>query len=589
MKTRLRLLLGDRAARQRGSILSGVLIIVAFLAILVGAVMTELTSSFLISNTLVHRMQDEATVTSSVELGIHQLQGSTAPPVCARDSRGPWTLTLNGSPAAVTLSCKGIVPDVSQALATGAFTVDGVHDTTAGRDRYLVTDSTGRLRAYAFSQTSQSWSVAIGGAPTAGLLPTVRSDGSSVLLIPAAITGAGCGSHCVALFTDQGGAAPTFRCSMPASTRVTTGVAKEVSAGGSLHFPDYVFFGDSGAAGTLYVYDASSDTPCDQLASGSLGGAAAGPPLVFPGIADVKRNSSTVSDEIFVLVSDGSHTRLQHWRYTETVDNEGTQTRSLAQVGSLTLTSVLGGTAVGYAISSTVPAVGTNLTLAMAGSGGQMATTRIAVTSGPSYSTSPPVGIANALGPISRPPYWCHCPVPGGVQDLIGVGSTNGTLYLLNTALAVKWSYPGQADGSPAINTTPAADANGDWYFGAEDGYVYDVEIPTGLAIMVKAARFGPGGANVHVRSSPILGGASDGCGSGPCVYFGSSTAGTYFARIGSTRIIDLNGCVSTASGSTKCAPGANPQLWARLEVGSPAIVGGRGVYVQGWSYYSPP
>jgi hypothetical protein len=180
---------------------------------------------------------------------------------------------------------------------------------------------------------------------------------------------------------------------------------------------------------------------------------------------------------------------------------------------------------------------------------------------------------------VSRAPYWCHCPG----QDLIGVGSTNGTLYLLNSGLAPKWSYPGLADGSPAINTTPTADANGDWYFGAEDGYVYDVEIPTGGAMMLKAARFGPGGA---VRSSPIVGGASDGCSSGPCVYFGSSTAGTYFARIGSTRIIDLNACVSSRSGSTSCA--ANPRLWARLEVGSPAIVGGRGVYVQGWSYYSP-
>lgn len=69
-------------------------------------------------------------------------------------------------------------------------------------------------------------------------------------------------------------------------------------------------------------------------------------------------------------------------------------------------------------------------------------------------------------------------------------------------------------------------------------------------------------------------------------MYFGSSTAGGYFARLGSTRIIDLNACVSTASGSTSCA--ANPRLWAHLEVGSPAIVGGRGVYVQGWSYYSP-
>jgi hypothetical protein len=580
MKTRLRLLLGDRAARQRGSILSALLIIVAFLSILIGALMTELTSSFLISDTLVTRMQNEATVASAVELGIHQLQGSTAPPVCAQDGRGPWFLTLNGSPAAVTQACKGIVPDVAQGLASGAFTVDGVHDTTAGRDRYLVTDSAGRLRAYTFGQTAPSWSVAIGGAPTARLLPAVDSDASNVLLIPAAIGGSGCGGHCVALFNDSGGA-PTFRCSMPASTRVTTGVAEEVSASGSPNFPDYAFFSGSGAAATLYVYDAAGDSNCGELALASLGGAAAGPPLVFPGIANVRRNSSTVSDEIFVLVSDGTRTHLQHWRYTETVDNQGDQgnmTRSLSQVSSLNLTNQLGGTAVGYAASSTVPAVGTNLTLAMAGSGGQMATARIAVSNGPSYTLSIQAAIM-LPGAVSRPPYWCHCPG----QDLIGAGSTNGVLYLLSPALAVKWSYAGQADGWPAINTTPAADSNGDWYFGAEDGYVYDVEIPKIGAQMVKAARFGPGGA---IRSSPIVGGAADGCSPGPCMYFASSTAGSYFARLGSTRIIDLNACVSTASGSTSCA--ANPRLWARLEVGSPAIVGGRGVYVQGWSYYSP-
>jgi hypothetical protein len=575
--TRIRLLLGDRAKRQRGSVLSSVLIIVAFLSILAGALVTELTGSLLVSSNLVARMQNEATVTSAVELGIHQLQGSTAPPVCVRDGRGPWFVNLNASHAAVTLACQGIVPDVARPLSPGAFTVDGIHDTTAGRDRYLVADSTGRLRAYAFGQTVPSWSKNIGGAPTAPLLAAVDSDRSNVLLIPTAMAGSNCAGHCVALFNDPGGA-PTFRCSMPASTRVTTEPAEEVSASKSPNFPDYAFFGGSGAAGQLYVYDTAGDASCDQLASASLGGAVAGPPLVFPGIANVKKSTSTVSDEIFVLVSDGTRAHLQHWRYTETVDNKGNTTQSLSQVGSMSITSQLGGTAVGYAVSSTVPVIGTNLTLAMAGSGGQMATARIAVTSGPTYTPSILASVTLA-GPVSRPPYWCHCPG----QDLIGVGSTNGTLYLLNPALAVRWSYPGQVDGWPAIDTTPTADSNGDWYFGAEDGYVYDVEIPASGALMFKAARFGPGGA---VRSSPIVGGAADGCSSGPCIYLGSSTLGTYFALLGGTRIIDLSACVSSASGSTSCA--ANPRLWARIEVGSPAIVGGRGVYVQGWSYYSP-
>jgi len=86
----LGLVVKDRRRRQRGSVLSGLLIIIAFLAILLGSIMSELTSSFLVSRTLVTRVQREATVTSAVEVGIHQLQSSAAPAVCARDSRGPW-------------------------------------------------------------------------------------------------------------------------------------------------------------------------------------------------------------------------------------------------------------------------------------------------------------------------------------------------------------------------------------------------------------------------------------------------------------------------------------------------------------------
>jgi hypothetical protein len=163
------------------------------------------------------------------------------------------------------------------------------------------------------------------------------------------------------------------------------------------------------------------------------------------------------------------------------------------------------------------------------------------------------------------------------------VGSSNGVLYLLTPSLAVAHTYDGTPDGRPAINTTPRADEDGDWYFGADDGYVYDVEVRAdGSSPLFKAARFGPGGA---IRSSPIVGGDAE-CGDGPCVYFGSSTAGTYLARIGETRILDIRACVSVADGSTTCA--VDPRLWARVEVGLPNIIGGSGVYVMGWSYYSP-
>ena len=579
----LRSLLRDSKSRQRGSILSSLLIIVAFLSILIGALMTELTSSFLISRTLVNRMQNEATVSSVVELGINQLQGGAVPPVCARDNRGPWFLTLNGSAAAVTQTCTQIVPDFAGPLAPGSFTVDGIHDTAAGRDRYLVIDSTGVLRSYPFGQSTPSWSFGIGGAPTAPLLSKADSSGSVALLVPVVMAGSGCGGHCVALVKDAGGAR-SFRCTMPASTAVTTTPAAEVSASGSLNFPDYAFFGSSGASGRLYVYDAATGGSCQQLRSAALGGSAVGTPLVFPGVVDNKGPNTSLSDEIFVVVTDSNSTAFEHWRYTEAtqecdVDCGGsafTTTLSLGLVSSLLLAGTAGANATGYAISSTVPANGANLNLVVVSPSGRVFMGRIAVRSGPSYTMSAGAAITLPAG-ASRAPYWCHCP---GGQSLIGVGTTNGFLYVLSdTPLAVQWSYDGQPDGWPAINTTPMADANGDWYFGANDGAVYDVELPMSGSTMFKAARFGPGGP---IASSPVVGA----CAAGPCLYFGSTTAGSYFAQLGHTRIIDLRACVSSASGSTICA--ANPRLWARVEVGSPAIVGGSGVYVQGWSYYAP-
>ena len=584
----LQLVLHDRRRRQRGSILSAVLIIVAFMSILIGGMLTELTGSFMLSRALVTRVKAEATVTSAAELAIHQLQSGPVPAVCAQDysggarqNRGPWFLTLNGSPASVTQTCDAILPEQATGLASGAFTIDGVHATTAGQNRYLVSDSSGGLHAYPFGSTVASWSVAIGGQPTATLLPKTNSDGSSELLIPVAMAGSGCASHCVALFNDGGGA-PSFRCSMPSSASVTATPAAEVSVRGSRNFPDYAFFANS--SGNLYVYDASRSGGCTLMTTSNVGGRVAGAPLVFPGTVNGNHNNnSSSSDEIFVFVTNGSSTELQHWRYTETIgdcegdqcDGEngqgrGTTTRVLSRVDSR---SLVGGNAVGYAASSTAPP----LTMAVATAGGRLELARISVSGGPSYNMS--VG-ASAILPngdaASRAPYWCHCP---GGQDRIGVGGTKGFLYLFDTGLNLVTSYDGQADGRPSINTTPMADSSGEWYFGASDGYVYDVEIPVSGPQMFKAAKFGPGGS---IDSSPIVGT----CPAGPCLYFGSSSAGSYFVRIGATRVSDLRACISSAADSISCA--ANPRLWARVQVGPGAIWGGSGVYVQGWSFYSP-
>ncbi len=573
----LPLLLHDGRRRQRGSVLSGLLIIVAFLAILIGGLLTELTSSFVLSSDQMARVKTEATVTSAVELAIHRLEGGPVPAVCAQDARGPWYLTLNGRDAAVTQTCSGIVPEVATGLAAGSFTVDGIHDTARGNDRYLVANTSGGLYSYPFGQTLPSWSKAVGGAPTAPPL-SQRDPNSAVdvsLLVPLAKPGGTCGGHCVALYTDPG-STPSFVCDMPASVSVTAQPAAEVTAGGSAHFPGYAFFGD--AAGDLYVYNSTEDGGCNLLASNSLGGAVVGAPLVFPGIVTKTGNSTTISDEVFVLVSGASSTQLLHLRYSETTDPQGNVTPGLG-LAAAALPLAIGGNAVGYAISSTLPAVGSTLSLAVSTASGRLGMAAIAVGSGPFYSMSSGASIVlpNGSG-AARAPYWCHCPGQGG-PGLIGVGGTNGFLYLFSKVLSLAYTYDGQPDGRPAITTTPMADANGDWYFGASDGFVYDVEIPLSGPQLFKAAKFGPGGA---IASSPIVGA----CIAGPCMYFGSSTLGSYFVRIGSTRVSDLRACVSPTSGSTSCA--ANPRLWARVQVGPPAIWGNFGVYVQGWSYYSP-
>ncbi len=350
----------------------------------------------------------------------------------------------------------------------------------------------------------------------------------------------------------------------PTRERPVSGSAEQ-AVGNFSNFPGYAFFGDG--AGNLYAYDASA-FDCGLLDKDSgLGGAAVGAPLVFPGTRTTKQGITTTTDDVFIVVTGGTSTWLEHWQYVEVTGSSP----ELTLLQSLNLN--IGGNAVGHGASSTTP----TLMLAVATQSGRLAVARITETdtkSGPTYSTSLASGPTQLPSAVGRAPYWCHCPT----GELIGVGGTNGSLYILNTALAVQWSYSGQADGSPAINTTPMADANGDWYFGANDGAVYDVEIPVSGSQMFRAARVSLGGT---ITSSPIVAA----CPGGPCVYLATSTA-SYLLRIGTTRISELRACVTTGPGSTSCA--ANPRLWALVQVGPAAIWGDNGVFVEGWSFYSP-
>ena len=587
----LQLLLNDRHRRQRGSVLSALLIVVAFVSILVGALLTEVTDAFVMSRDLVSRVQSEATVSSALELGINKLQSDViqinVPANCDQDSRTPPpSVTLNGRSARIVgqQSCVGIVPEVMRGMASGSFVVDGVHDTIAGRHRYLVSDALGRMYSYDFSTGNQTWQLSMGGPATASPLTKNGPGGSVDILVPDAMFGGGCSGHCVLLFNETSvGATPSGRCVMAASATV----GAQPAAG--VNFPDYAYFGDSG--GNLYAYDTrSANCGPAALTSAGVGNGlrVVGVPLVVSGGGD------SGSDDLFVLVTSSSDTRLQHWSYTEPIvcgnggggDNGDCDNGHGHPQPTLTLVatsrSLGGGNAVGYSANSrSLP-----LTLAITTSSGRLDLATINGSFGMSSAAS--VQLPNGQT-TTRAPYWCsQCPTrPNQRQNLIGVGTTRGVLYLYDTGLKQAFTYDGRADPSHpnstlSMTSSPTADSNGEWYVGASDGSVYDVEIPVSGVQMFNAARFGPGVANIS--SSPIVGDCSATASRGPCIFFGT-TAGSFFARIGITRISDLRACLSSANGPCTDIP----QLWARVQVG-PARYwnAANGAYVQGWSFYSP-
>jgi hypothetical protein len=178
---------------------------------------------------------------------------------------------------------------------------------------------------------------------------------------------------------------------------------------------------------------------------------------------------------------------------------------------------------------------------------------------------------------ISRAPYWCSCP---GLGNAIGIGGHNGTLYVLDTNLNIYASYA----GGRAIDTTPVADAAGDWYFGAYDsangGRIYEVQKLGAGPGMIVAASFGAAGADFG--SSPVIGTCPVGP-TGQCIHVGSLDASAYLVPLDARNAV-LTACISTAP--PQCAAGSNPRLWSRVEVGDANST--QTVHVQGWSYYSP-
>ena len=546
-----RVLLSDRRRAQRGSVLSAVLIMVAFLAILSGALVTELSTNFLLSRNLVNRVANEATVNSAMELSLSGLQDTQTAPLF-NGCPTPGTAGLNGmSAVAGYASCfpvidRGSAQTLQGLAAGGPFLTDGTHAAPPGTgvDEYLVGDTKGNLVAFPRGSTSRAWSTTIGGeivgTPLAMVDASAPSDGVLYLepvTNPSSSLAPGCSNDCVALLSGDGGSVPDYLCGMNAAPGGQ--VTSQPAAGGSNTFPTVAYFGDS--AGNLYAYLATSDNqPGNQCAQQDMADISnnvpgAGAVLAGPFVIGAGTKQKPV-DEVYAVVANGSGGDLVHYSYS--VGNQ--QQADLKYVG----VTALPGVPAGAALKGT--------TLALTFTNGQVALAQIqanfTTTLGPSRQLS---------GAIGDAPSW-----NGPSQIGAAAGST---LYVLDASLNVLSSFAAPS----TITTTPAFDQGGDWFVGTAAGTLY-VAPAVGPSQLVPVAANG-GGA---ITSAPM----AFPCATGICIYTGSSDGNVYFAGLDARDAV-LDSCISA------CAKG-NFSLRALVEVG--AAGSPRTVHVQGWSYYSP-
>ncbi|HEX7263367.1 MAG TPA: hypothetical protein VF383_04225, partial [Candidatus Dormibacteraeota bacterium] len=116
-------------------------------------------------------------------------------------------------------------------------------------------------------------------------------------------------------------------------------------------------------------------------------------------------------------------------------------------------------------------------------------------------------------------------------------------------------------------------DGLGDWYFGASDGNLYEVQ-KQGQGI-APIGTYGTAGA--PIGSSPVVGA----CQVGVCVYLASADTHAYEVSLDARNAV-LTACISAQN---MTCTGTNPRLWTRAEIGvsgNPQMV-----HIQGWSYYA--
>ena len=540
MRTALRLLWAGRRS-QRGSVLSGVLIITAFIAIISGALMTELSGNLLVSRTLLDRVNNEATDDSAVEVALSQLQAASLNSPCPNGA----TASVNNTTASTSyLRCWATMRQTQLTAVGGggsAFPVDGVHGTANGLDDYVVGDNGGTLYDVQFGHASPRWSVSAGTAVTATPLIIPLPGSASQVLDVVPVAGHVCGAeNCLNVFLDTPGST-----SPPTALCVAPGVDGTIQAqpGASPTQAGLVYFATGPA---LFATDVSqpSQQQCDFESSATIPNNEL---LQAQPIALVcTKGSCSGGDYVYTVVGTASATHLLAWTYSKS---------SLKLVQSYALPW---GNVSGVAVSGTTSPV----TMAITFGNGEVELAQVSSTGSVSLGAQAPTGTT-----VSDAPFWCHC--PGG--DQIGVAGQNGALYLYNSSLQAIATYPA---GGSAIITTPAADGAGNWYFGANDGYVHEVQQVQGQANMAQVDTFGQIG---HTTSAPVL----SSCSIGICIYLGSSNDSAYLVPLDSRRAI-ISACIST---TPPACSGDNPRLWAKVAVGG--YLTPQAVHVEGWSYYS--
>ena len=542
MRTALALLWAGRRS-QRGGVLSAVLIMTAFIAIISGALMAELSGNLLVSRTLLNRVNNEATDNSAVEVALSQLQTTALNAPCPSTSPA----SVNNTTASTSyIACWATVRESKKVTSVGGggsqFLVDGVHGTANGLDDYVVGDVGGTLYDIPFGSSSPRWSVSVGSTVTATPLIIPVPGSSSRVLDVVPVESPVCGQpNCLNVLVDVPGStnAPTAGCIAQAAGGVI-----QAQPGPSRTQAGLVYFA---AGSTFYASDVSQSgqQQCDFESSATIPNneLLQAQPIALP---CTKGCGGGTTEYVFTVVGASGATHLLEWTYRKSA-------LKLAQSFALPW-----GNASGAAFSGTASPV----TMAITFGNGAVELVSVSSTGNVSLGANASTGMT-----VADAPYWCHC--PGG--DEIGVGGQNGALHLFDGSLQPIGTLSG---GGSAIVTTPAADGAGNWYYGANDGYVHEVQVVQGQAYLTQVDTFGPMGATT---SAVVV----SGCSIGICVYLGASNDVAYLVPLDARRAI-ISACISTAP---PACSGANPRLWAKVAVGASGAP--QAVHVEGWSYYS--